>query len=144
VAQVLDIIGRLIVRYLERPVQGYDPFTPSDPVALRKTLEPGDVLLVEGNSHISRVIKYLTQSTWSHAALYVGPVEGAMRAISARFLSVRLEASRPRRHIGPAFEILPASYAHLPADRTEPGGPQDHLQLCHRAHRVRLRPQEHH
>jgi hypothetical protein len=77
VAQVLDIIGRLIVRYLERPVQGYDPFTPSDPVALRKTLEPGDVLLVEGNSHISRVIKYLTQSTWSHAALYVGPVEGA-------------------------------------------------------------------
>src|SRR4029077_15440698 len=76
-AQVLDIIGRIIARYLERPVQGYDPFTPSDPVALRKSLAPGDVLLVEGNSHISRVIKYLTQSTWSHAALYVGPIEGA-------------------------------------------------------------------
>jgi hypothetical protein len=57
-------------------VQGYEPFTPSDPAALRKSLEPGDVLLVEGNSHISRVIKYLTQSTWSHAALYVGPIEG--------------------------------------------------------------------
>src|SRR5216683_6066535 len=77
VAQVLDAIGRVIARYLERPVQGYEPFTFSDPVALRKSLEPGDVLLVEGNSHISRVIKYLTQSTWSHAALYVGPVEGA-------------------------------------------------------------------
>ena len=77
VAQVLDVIGRVIARYLERPVQGYEPFTSSDPVALRKSLEPGDVLLVEGNSHISRVIKYLTQSTWSHAALYVGPVEGA-------------------------------------------------------------------
>jgi len=77
VAQVLDVIGRVIARYLERPVQGYEPFTFSDPVALRKSLEPGDVLLVEGNSHISRVIKYLTQSTWSHAALYVGPVEGA-------------------------------------------------------------------
>ena len=77
VAQVLDIIGRVIARYLERPVQGYDPFTPSDPVALSKSLEPGDVLLVEGNSHISRVIKYLTQSTWSHAALYVGPIQGA-------------------------------------------------------------------
>jgi len=76
-AQVLDIIGRIIARYLERPVQGYDPFTPSDPVALRKSLAPGDVLLVEGNSHISRVIKYLTQSTWSHAALYVGPIKGA-------------------------------------------------------------------
>jgi hypothetical protein len=66
----------VIARYLEKPVQGYEPFTPSDPAALRKSLEPGDVLLVEGNSHISRVIKYLTQSTWSHAALYVGPIEG--------------------------------------------------------------------
>ena len=75
-AQVLDTIGRVIARYLEKPVQGYEPFTPSDPAALRKSLEPGDVLLVEGNSHISRVIKYLTQSTWSHAALYVGPIEG--------------------------------------------------------------------
>jgi hypothetical protein len=77
VAQVLDIIGRVIARYLERRVQGYEPFTPNDPAALRKSLEAGDVLLVEGNSHISRVIKYLTQSTWSHAALYVGPIEGA-------------------------------------------------------------------
>jgi hypothetical protein len=76
VAQVLDTIGRVIAHYLEKPVQGYEPFTPSDPAALRKSLEPGDVLLVEGNSHISRVIKYLTQSTWSHAALYVGPIEG--------------------------------------------------------------------
>ena len=32
------------------------------------------MLLVEGNNHISGVIKYLTQSTWSHAALYVGPI----------------------------------------------------------------------
>jgi hypothetical protein len=77
VAQVLDTIGRVIARYLERPVQGYEPFAPSDPAALRKLLEPGDVLLVEGSSRISGVIKYLTQSTWSHAALYVGPIEGA-------------------------------------------------------------------
>jgi hypothetical protein len=77
VAQVLDTIGRVIARYLERPVQGYEPFAPSDPAALRKSLEPGDVLLVEGSSRISGVIKYLTQSTWSHAALYVGPIEGA-------------------------------------------------------------------
>ncbi|MDQ7728837.1 YiiX/YebB-like N1pC/P60 family cysteine hydrolase [Halomonas sp. SpR8] len=35
-------------------------------------LKPGDVLLVEGSSRFSVVIKYLTQSSWSHAALYVG------------------------------------------------------------------------
>lgn len=70
----LDMIGRLIAGYLERPVQGDVPFTPSDPTALRDTLRPGDVLLVEGNNRVSGVIKYLTQSTWSHAALYVGRV----------------------------------------------------------------------
>ncbi len=73
---MLDSIGRVIVRYLDRPMLGYEPFTPSDPDALRQSLEPGDVLLVEGNNHISGVIKYLTQSTWSHSALYVGPIGG--------------------------------------------------------------------
>ena len=69
-----DGIGRIIARYLEKPAQGDEPFTPSDPEALRATLQPGDVLLVESSNHISGVIKYLTQSTWSHAALYVGPI----------------------------------------------------------------------
>src|SRR5499426_560271 len=71
---MLDGMGRAIADYLQRAEQGYEPFTPSDPEALRATLKPGDVLLVEGNNHISGVIKYLTQSTWSHAALYVGPI----------------------------------------------------------------------
>ena len=75
-SKMLDGIGRLLARYLDRPVHGYEPFTPSDPEALRQSLEPGDVLLVEGNNHISGVIKYLTQSTWSHSALYVGPIAG--------------------------------------------------------------------
>src|SRR5215475_88304 len=72
---MIDRVGRAIARYLERPAPGYEPFTPSDPAALRAALRPGDVLLVEGNNQISGVIKYLTQSTWSHAALYVGPLD---------------------------------------------------------------------
>jgi hypothetical protein len=47
-----------------------------DVTALQRSLEPGDVLLVEGNSCISSIIKYLTQSNWSHAALYVGRIPG--------------------------------------------------------------------
>jgi hypothetical protein len=69
----LDAVGQRLVRYLEQPSGGYEPFTPSDPLALARVLQPGDVLLVEGNSRVSGVIKYLTQSTWSHSALYVGP-----------------------------------------------------------------------
>jgi len=75
-SRMLDGIGRLIARYLQKPVHGYEPFTPSDPDLLRHLLEPGDVLLVEGNNNIAGVIKYLTQSTWSHSALYVGPIAG--------------------------------------------------------------------
>ncbi len=35
-------------------------------------LLPGDVLLFEGQSRISRVISIVTQSQWTHAALYIG------------------------------------------------------------------------
>ena len=50
-----------------------------DPAALARALRPCDVLLVEGNTRISVAIKYLTQSTWSHAALYVGDALGPAR-----------------------------------------------------------------
>src|SRR5271169_278310 len=79
-SKMLDGVGRLIARYLQKPIPGYEPFTPSDPEALRQALEPGDVLLVEGNNHVAGVIKYLTQSTWSHSALYVGPIDGRATA----------------------------------------------------------------
>ena len=77
---LLDRAGRLLAAYLQRPAAGYEPFTPADPAALRATIEPGDILLIEGHNHISDIIKYLTQSTWSHAALYVGPVFGKAAA----------------------------------------------------------------
>jgi hypothetical protein len=74
---MLDTVGKWIAYYLQKEQPGYEPFTPSDPERLRGIIQPGDVLLVEGNSRISGIIKYLTQSTWSHSALYVGPVAGA-------------------------------------------------------------------
>ena len=67
-------VGRVLGRYLSEPVKHYRPLTTSSPSLLRPTLQPGDVLLVEGNTRVSGAIKYLTQSTWSHAALYVGDV----------------------------------------------------------------------
>ncbi len=69
---VLDRLGEWIAGRLESESSGYHPFTPSDPVTLLRILRPGDILLVEGNQKVSAAIKYLTQSTWSHATLYVG------------------------------------------------------------------------
>ena len=71
-AGMLNRIGQAIARYPERQVQGRKTPTSSYPAALRSSFRRGDVLLVEGDSRISGVIKYL-KSTWSHAALHVGP-----------------------------------------------------------------------
>lgn len=48
------------------------PTLPVDEQSLKTLLQKADVILVEGNLRISAVIKYLTQSTWSHAVLYAG------------------------------------------------------------------------
>ena len=48
----------------------------ADPEAFLRALRPGDIVLVEGNTRISTAIKYLTQSTWSHSSLCVGPISG--------------------------------------------------------------------
>jgi Permuted papain-like amidase enzyme, YaeF/YiiX, C92 family len=61
-----------IVEYISQPTGRYAPFYAPDPELVRRALKPGDILLVEGNSRLSATIKYLTQSTWSHAALYIG------------------------------------------------------------------------
>lgn len=72
ITRLLTFLSRLLLRYLEAPVLGYHAFSVTSAKTLRATLQPGDVLLVDGNLRISRVIKFLTQSSWSHAAIYIG------------------------------------------------------------------------
>jgi hypothetical protein len=104
-------VGRLIAR-LQQPVN-CEPSAPNDLTALRETLRPGDVLLVEGKGRISGSIKYLTQSAWSHSALYVGPIadaetegephvlieanidEGVVSAPLSKYLHCRTRICRP-------------------------------------------------
>jgi len=69
-------IGRLLARHLTRPIARTTQPATHDAERLAAALRPADILLVEGNSRISAAIKYLTQSTWSHAALYVGDALG--------------------------------------------------------------------
>jgi len=69
-------IGNLLARFLNRPTRRFQPRAAARTERLRALLKPGDVLLVEGNTRVGTVIRYLTQSTWSHAAMYVGEVPG--------------------------------------------------------------------
>lgn len=67
-------IGRQLGQYLTTPRHNHGTTAPVDPERLLACLQPGDVLLVEGQARVSVAIKYLTQSTWSHAALFAGPL----------------------------------------------------------------------
>jgi hypothetical protein len=85
------ISGR-ILRYLNAPTYRYAPFFGPEPDILARALRPGDVLLVEGNTRLSAVIKYLTQSTWSHASLYIGDALGPPKGGAEAQLLVEAEA----------------------------------------------------
>lgn len=82
---LFEALCRALAGYLQKTSKRYHTFSISDPARLRASLQPADVLLVEGNQRISAAIKYLTQSTWSHAALYAGPAlaEGEGELIEA-------------------------------------------------------------
>jgi cell wall-associated NlpC family hydrolase len=72
-----DRLSSWLGDYLCRPIAGFAPPVAHSAAQLGSVLQPGDVLLVEGNLRISSLIKYITQSMWSHVALYVGPQPGA-------------------------------------------------------------------
>lgn len=62
---------RALVRWLtrERP----PPKVPlCDFERIRYEVKCGDVVLIEGRSRVADVIKHITQSRWSHAALFIG------------------------------------------------------------------------
>lgn len=65
-------IGKRLANFLSKDLPGYRRLDTVPIVKIAATLEKGDIILIDGNTRISTAIKYLTQSTWSHACLYVG------------------------------------------------------------------------
>ena len=66
---------------LSRPViawLNYERISRSYPLSdfqrISYELRPCDILLVEGRSRVSDVIRWITQSTWTHAGLYIGHI----------------------------------------------------------------------
>ncbi len=66
--RMLQAVGRR----LNREVDGYELKVPYSMAQVYEQVCKGDVALVEGRLRISQLIKYATQSQWSHSALYVG------------------------------------------------------------------------
>ncbi|MGB8437704.1 MAG: hypothetical protein WCE38_25955 [Burkholderiales bacterium] len=103
-----DVAGRRLAGFLARQVPQSTQVATATHEQLAAALRPGDVLLVEGNTRISVAIKCLTQSTWSHATLYVG---AALPKRAARALAcVLVEAETAmRRSTGSATTAAAAS-----------------------------------
>jgi hypothetical protein len=64
-----------LVFYLAQPINHYGPAITADPISLAGILNRGDVLLSDGNTRVAVLVKRITQSSWSHVSMYVGPLE---------------------------------------------------------------------
>jgi hypothetical protein len=84
--RIQQTLGKSLSRYLSEPGHTAGTAAPTRMDLLAQVLQTGDVLLVEGTSRVSSAIKYLTQSTWSHAALYVGKSVGKSDSGECQFL----------------------------------------------------------
>ena len=82
------ILADWFVRQITRPRHNYRRFLYNDPQKLKATILSGDVLLVDGDQRVSQAVKYLTQSSWSHSALFIGD------ALLRRDPAARAEAQR--------------------------------------------------
>ena len=67
-----DTLANWVVKYLTAEQPGHQRRAPLDMERFKRALRPGDVVLVEGRTRISRIIMTLSQSSWSHAFLYLG------------------------------------------------------------------------
>jgi hypothetical protein len=66
------LVYRFVARALTKPRKAYRQVAANDMANLKRQLRTGDVILIDGDQRVSEVIKYLTQSSWSHTAVYVG------------------------------------------------------------------------
>jgi hypothetical protein len=118
-----------IAHFLTQPLRNYEHRTRHDMTRLRRHVRKGDVLLVEGDQRVSAVIKMLTQSCWSHAALYIGD-ELLRRGGGVREKALEQFGPEGARHliVEALFEGVVVSSLDKYADH--------HLRLC-RPHRLR-------
>jgi hypothetical protein len=70
--RITEPIRAYAVKRLESPLKTYEKRIINNMGKLYSGIRKGDVVLVEGQSEISRMIKLFTQSSWSHTAFYVG------------------------------------------------------------------------
>ena len=67
-----SLLRKFIFKRLEKSRRSYEQRVYNNLDKLYSVIKPGDVVLVEGQSEMSRIIKLFTNSHWSHVAMYIG------------------------------------------------------------------------
>jgi hypothetical protein len=91
------LLAKWFLQRITRPRRSYRRFLYNDPEKLKATIRPGDVLLVDGDQRVSQAVKYLTMSSWSHSALYVG--DALLRGDAAAGVRLRRRFGREARYL---------------------------------------------
>ena len=91
------ILADWFIRQITRPRHNYRRFLYNDPQKLKATIAPGDVLLVDGDQRVSQAVKYLTQSSWSHSALFIG--DALLRRDPSTAADMRKRFGREARYL---------------------------------------------
>ena len=73
-----DRISIAMVKWLNTEKENIE-LPPNDFKQLCYEIRPGDIILVEGRSRVSEVIKLITQSPWTHSALYIGHLQRQLK-----------------------------------------------------------------
>jgi hypothetical protein len=89
-------LAQWFVRQITRPRLEYRRFVFNDPDRLKSRIRPGDIVLVDGDQRVSQVIKYLTMSSWSHTAIYIG---SALVRNPVRRLEVQRKFGKEARYL---------------------------------------------
>jgi hypothetical protein len=75
VERVRNRLISAVALYLARPVRHSGASASADPQSLASILQPGDVLLTDGNTRAAALVRLITRSSWAHVAMYVGVLE---------------------------------------------------------------------
>jgi hypothetical protein len=72
---------------------------PCDYTRMKQEIRAGDVLLIEGRSRVSDVIRTITQSPWTHAALYIGRVDDIEDQAIRKLVESKVDTAKHQRFI---------------------------------------------
>lgn len=69
---LIEKIRKACIKWLTAEIEPPRELSLTDFERVAYELRPCDVILIEGRSRISRIVRSITQNSWSHAALYIG------------------------------------------------------------------------